>query len=430
MAGRMHSQERRATNSPPPIAGEHHYGVGSGNRKAMPSNAGIPSTAPLTIPITHVAAGLTASNSNAVNKKLGIGEYKYDPSFLRSADYYHHFIKVALELEWVSPESVLAAVQGSLPGSDKQVSAFNDLVDQCSERLASVAEMARARVGEAVGADFDEYDDYGWEINLFPQLEDLHDEYDCEEELEQPKACFVADGIGVAAAVCDVSSLSEKNKFHVYQLIHFCCGLGWHASSLELLREDFMHWAAVGEISEHVGFGGMDYKSMSDPEQVKQLLQKIYPEDYDPEDTDTFSVDGIASFYSSAAFAEDACKKLLKPSKRNVSRFLTKIKKDNDTPPWIVKAAEALCSIFDWKVDANEFISGTGHSLFEFNRPVGFGIEGEYRVFESLHETSVMGNEPCFLTIEFNAQIESVISNLTVAESLILYVERQLQELA
>lgn len=397
-------------------------GTRTGKPSASPRHPGRPRAAAVATPITHLVAGMRLPISKAVQQRYGVGEHSVDTSFLESAGTIYEFFVYALDNGWASNEEIDQAITSGENGSPMQSSACFDLVNTCLGRLGeSVCRRTQPFFEELYSRGFEQPESGGFEIHFGIGVGDTGDMFSIS---QTPR--LRAQECGLTVMTHDLSRFSSPLKQQITQFVSFCSCLSHHATTIDMLRDDFLQWMSVGEIDLTDSLKQRVLDSLHDEDELDQVLKTELGEDY--LDNSFVSAEGISDYVVSLKLADEMANTLLPLSRDNVCTFLQQIKNDEATPSWLIEATTLMLNTVHWDLDMDIVAVSEGHVPFSYMMPFGFNLPCEQMVFEMLHETSMNGEELSTLSVDLNADTVRVLANLDIGEKLLLFADHQLSE--
>lgn len=360
--------------------------------------------------------------SKSVQQRYGVGEHSVDTSFLESAGTIYEVFVYALDNGLASNEEIGQAITTGENGSPMQSSACFDLVNTCLERLGeSVSAQTKPFFDELCSRGFEHAESGDFEIHFGIGVGDTGDMFSVS---QTPR--LRAHECGLTVMVHDLSRFSSALKQQITQFIHFCSCLSHHATTIDMLRDDFLQWMSVGEIDLTDSLKQRVLDAMHDEDELDQVLKSELGEDY--LENCFVSAEGISDYIFSLKLAEEMANTLLPLSRHNVCTFLHQVKTDEATPSWLIEATTLMLNTVHWDLDMDTVAVSEGHVPFSYMMPFGFNLPCEQMVFEMLHETSMNGEELSTLSIDLNANTVRVLANLDIGEKLLLFADHQLSE--
>jgi hypothetical protein len=379
-------------------------------------------TPSLAVPITHLAAGMSVPISQTLKKRFGVGDHAVDGGFLHSIDTMFQFLHIAIQQEWLSVAEVDEMISNHITGSPEQSKACYTLINNClnhiSEDSAAILKPVKSTL-KSFG--FQGGDGGGWEIVLGVG--------GSSDEIIDADATpnLVAREGGLCVLVHDVSFIPQKLRCDVIQFIYFCSSLSYHATTIDMLLDDTVKWMILGDVAELSQDEERELiESADDIEKLEKILKKHFGDECIE---DLFvSIEDIAEYYLSYAQVKAISQELEPFCKKNVRAFQQRISKSAQTPQWLRLGTDALLKGCQWDVDMTKNVRVDGHIPYGFSKPFGFSLPIENRMFESLHEMLIYGEEDSSLSVELGTQTSKVLANLELGESLLLLVEDNLQK--
>jgi hypothetical protein len=379
-------------------------------------------TTPLALPITHLASGMSVPISHTLKKRFGVGDHAVDGEFLNSIETVFQFIQIAIQQEWLSLAEVDEMVSNHTSGSPEQSKACYALINNCLNHISEDSEAILESVKSKLKS-FSSQGDHGggWEILL--GLGGSSDEMVDTDETPR----LVASESGLCVLVHDVLLIPEELRCDVIQFIYFCSNLSYHATSIDMVMDDMVKWMILGDVAEVGEYEEREIiESANDYGKFEETLIKQFGEEC-IEDL-LVSIQDIADYYLSYEQSKAIFHELKPLSKRNVRVFHNRISQSEQTPQWLMLATEALLKGCQWDVDMTKYVRADGHVPFGYSKPFGFGLPIENRMFESLHDMLIYGEEDSSLSVELGTQTSKVLANLELGESLLLFTEGNLQK--
>ncbi len=404
------------------VVSPRQRGSRTGQSGSSPRQAARSRPAPVATPITHLVAGMRLPISKTVQQRYGVGEHSVDTAFLESASTLYEFFVYALENGLASAEEIDQAIAVGENGSPTQSAACFNLVNTCLERLGEfVGSQTKPLVDELCSRGFDPEESGGFEIRFGVGAGDTGDPF-CVSHTPRLRA----HEYGLTVMIHDLSRFASPLKQQITQFIHFCSCLSHHATTIEMLRDDFLEWMAVGELELSDTLKQRVLYAMDNKEDLDQVLQTELGEDY--LENSFVSPEGVGDYVLSLKLAEEMAEPLLPLSRENVSAFLRELKASKATPSWLIEATALMLRTAHWDLDMDRAVISEGHVPFSYMMPFGFNLPCEQMVFEMLHETSMNGEELSTLSVDLNADTVRVLANLDVGEKLLLFADHQLSE--
>lgn len=411
-----------ASTRPRGVVSPRQRGTRAGKQGASPRQAAHSRPAAVATPITHLAAGMRLPISKSVQKRYGVGEHSVDTSFLESAGTLYEFFVYALETGLASADEIDRAIVTGENGSPEQSSAFFALLNACLERIGErVSTRTSSLVNQLSSHGFSPDESGGFEIEFCIGAGDAGDYFNVS---QTPR--LRANEWGLTVLVHDLSRFDPTTKRLIIQFIHFCGCLSHHATTIDMIRDDFLQWMSVGEIDLTDSLKQKVVAAMHDTDQLDQALKSELGEDY--LDNSFVSPEGIADYVLSLQMADEMAESLLPLSQENVSAFLLELKNSASTPRWLIEATSLMLSNVEWDLDMDAVVFSEGHVPFSYMMPVGLNLPGEQMMFEMLHETSMNGEEQSSLSVELNTETVRILANLDIGEKLLLFADHQLSE--
>lgn len=360
--------------------------------------------------------------SKTVQQRYGVGEHSVDTSFLESASTLYELFVYALENGLASAEEIDQAIAAGNNGSPTQSGACFSVVNTCLERLGElVCSQTKPFLDELGKRGFEPEESGGFEIQFGIGAGDEGDLFNVS---RTPR--LRAHEYGLTVMVHDLSGFASPLKQHITQFIHFCSRMSHHATTIEMLRDDFLEWMAVGELNLSDTLKQRVLDAMDNGDDLDQVLQTELGEDY--LENSLVSPEGIGDYVLSLKLAEEMAKPLLPLSRENVSAFLRELKASKATPNWLIEATALMLRTAHWDLDMDRAVISEGHIPFSYMMPFGFNLPCEQMVFEMLHETSMNGEELSTLSVDLNADTARILANLDIGEKLLLFADHQLSE--
>lgn len=380
------------------------------------------STTAVSLPITHIAAGMQLPISKALKKRFGVGEIPVDSKLLQSVETIFEFLQIGLDQNWIDPTDVSKMINDFACASSDQSRACFSLINKCITAIDRQKCAYSAPVNDALkNYDFQPGNSGGWEISFGVGAGEFNDPF-----CTSPTPKLVASECGLCVLVRDLNQLEESLKLDIAQLIYFCSQLSHHATTIEMFLDDGSRWMLLGDIADLDQDAEDELLSLAlDESAFYECLQKHMGEDF--MENLFCSLEDVAEFYLSYREAKALHKNLKTLSKKNVANYLRRLSKRESTPEWLITAANLLYKHTRWEFNMDEVLDVDGHVPFSYSRPFGFNFPSEQRIFEFLHEASMNGEESSSLSLGLNENTASILANLELGETLLLFVDEMLE---